>query len=114
MPKPHAKPTTAANLETKFDAGEDVLDYFDLSTARIASPTKRTATGRMALEERALRIAGQIRKLESELISLLGERNVKPASFVLPHGNCDHDSSGGRWGVGNRLMACGRKNNPSQ
>ena len=87
MPKSHAKPTTAANLEAKFDAGEDVLDYFDLSTPKIASPTKRTATGRIAREKRALRIAVQIRKLESKLISLLGERNVKPASFVLPHGN---------------------------
>jgi hypothetical protein len=25
--------TTAENLETRFDAGEDVLDYFDLSNA---------------------------------------------------------------------------------
>ena len=34
MPKSHAKPTTAANLEAKFDAGEDVLDYFDLSAEK--------------------------------------------------------------------------------
>lgn len=28
------KNTTAENLETRFDAGEDVLDYFDLKNAR--------------------------------------------------------------------------------
>ncbi|MEO6738929.1 MAG: hypothetical protein ABIP20_01670 [Chthoniobacteraceae bacterium] len=93
MPKPHAKPTTAANLEAKFDAGEDVLDYFDLSTAKIAAPMKRpvaktanrTATVPAGIGKKALKIAVQIRKLETELSSLIGKRNVKPASFVLPH-----------------------------
>jgi hypothetical protein len=28
--------TTAENLEARFEAGEDVLDYFDLDRARIA------------------------------------------------------------------------------
>ena len=82
MPKSHAKPTTAANLEAKFDAAEDVLDYFDLSTAKVAPPTTRTAA---KLEKRAVEIAEQIRALESELRLLIGKKNVKPASFVLPH-----------------------------
>ena len=93
MPKSHAKPTTAANLETKFDAGEGVLDYFDLSTAKVSPPMKRaaaktatrSATMAGGVEKKALKIAVQIRKLETELSSLIGKRNVKPASFVLPH-----------------------------
>lgn len=35
MKKSQAKPTTAQNLEQKFDAGEDVLDYFDVRKARV-------------------------------------------------------------------------------
>ena len=31
--KRHQTRTTAANLEGRFDAGEDVLDYFDVSKA---------------------------------------------------------------------------------
>jgi hypothetical protein len=30
--------TAAQNLEEKFDRGEDVLDYFDLSKARVVHP----------------------------------------------------------------------------
>jgi hypothetical protein len=30
--------TTAQNLEEKFDRGEDVLDYFDLSKAPVVRP----------------------------------------------------------------------------
>ena len=33
--------TTAQNLEEKFDRGEDVLDYFDLSKARVVRPQSR-------------------------------------------------------------------------
>ena len=40
MIKKHAKPTTAGNLEAKFDAGEDVLDYFDLNAAKVVPPMK--------------------------------------------------------------------------
>jgi hypothetical protein len=44
MPKSHIDPTTAKNLEDKFDRGEDVLDYFDLRKARVVSPRgKRSA-----------------------------------------------------------------------
>ena len=31
--RPPPGPTTAANLEARFDAGQDVLDYFDVSKA---------------------------------------------------------------------------------
>ena len=34
MKKKHTTATTAENLEQRFDNGEDVLDYFDLSRAR--------------------------------------------------------------------------------
>ena len=36
---PEIQPTTAKNLEDKFDRGEDVLDYFDVvRTARVIKP----------------------------------------------------------------------------
>ena len=42
MKKSQAKPTTARNLEHKFDAGEDVLDYFDVRKARVIEPQSGT------------------------------------------------------------------------
>lgn len=42
-----AKPsTTARNLETRFDAGEDVLDYFDASRAIVTHGGARPGAGR--------------------------------------------------------------------
>jgi len=44
------KKTTAANLEARFDAGKDVLDYFDLDNARwggARSGAGRKASGRV-------------------------------------------------------------------
>lgn len=41
MKKAHkglCQPTTAENLETKFERGEEVLDYFDLSKAEVVYP----------------------------------------------------------------------------
>lgn len=83
MPKKsHPKSTNAANLEAKFDAGEDVLDYFDLRTAKVESPAKpgrsaaadrREPVGKL---KRALEIATQIEKLGSELSSILGTQGV--------------------------------------
>ena len=35
MKKSQGEPTTARNLEGKFDRGEDVLDYFDVRKARL-------------------------------------------------------------------------------
>jgi hypothetical protein len=43
MPKSQARKTTAENLEEKFDRGEDVLDYFDLSKARVVHPQSKNA-----------------------------------------------------------------------
>ena len=42
MKKSQAKPTTAQNLEHKFDAGEDVLDYFDVRKARVIESQSST------------------------------------------------------------------------
>ena len=47
------KPTTASNLEEKFDAGEDVSDYFDFSRPVVWGGA-RTGSGRKPL--------GKIRK----------------------------------------------------
>ncbi len=38
MKKSQANPTTARNLEDKFDRSEDVLDYFDVRKARVIDP----------------------------------------------------------------------------
>ena len=38
--------TTAQNLEERFDRGEEVLDYFDLSKARVVHPQPKNATGK--------------------------------------------------------------------
>jgi hypothetical protein len=35
MKKLRANQTTAVNLEVKFDRGDDVLDYFEISGARV-------------------------------------------------------------------------------
>ncbi len=48
------RPTTAENLEEKFDAGEDVLDYFDLDRAFVRHGGARAGAGRKSL--------GKIRK----------------------------------------------------
>ena len=87
MPKLSSKPTVAGNLEAKFDAGEEVLDYFDLRTAKVVLPLNeasvkpgcRTATAQCQPAEqfkRALEIAAQIGKLERELSAILG--NAEP------------------------------------
>jgi hypothetical protein len=41
--------TTAANLEARFDAGRDVLDYFDLSRAAVTHGGARPGAGRKPL-----------------------------------------------------------------
>jgi hypothetical protein len=38
MKKSQVRPTTAQNLERKFDGGDDVLDYFDVRRARVIEP----------------------------------------------------------------------------
>ena len=86
MPRTSVEPTSAGNLEAKFDDGEDVLDYFDLRTARVVPPVATNAKfERVAASvpppslnqlKRAVRIAEQIQKLEEELRSVLGEADV--------------------------------------
>ena len=44
MKKSQANPTTARNLEEKFDRGEDVLDYFDVRRARLIDPQPKGIT----------------------------------------------------------------------
>jgi hypothetical protein len=41
MKKTQAEATTAKNLEDKFNRGEDVLDYFDVSKARVIVPQSK-------------------------------------------------------------------------
>ena len=48
------RPTTAENLEEKLAAGEDVLDYFDLTKAFVRHCGERVGAGRKPL--------GKIRK----------------------------------------------------
>lgn len=92
MQKLHVEPTTAGHLEAKFDAGEDVLDYFDLRTAKIAPPTPRaefghgvTASRRPSVVQlkRAVRIAEQIQRLENELNSILVKRDAGSGRFPV-------------------------------
>jgi hypothetical protein len=68
MSGPRGNKTTAKNLEEKFDREEDVLDYFDVSKARLvrpestterrqklASPTEHTASRRVVVREKTAR-----------------------------------------------------------
>ena len=41
MKKSQAEPTTAKNLEDKFDGGEEVLDYFEVTKARVINPRSK-------------------------------------------------------------------------
>ena len=41
MKESQANPTTAKNLKDKFDRREDVLDYFDVSKARVIDPQSK-------------------------------------------------------------------------
>jgi hypothetical protein len=46
MKKSPGDPTTANNLEEKFDRGEDVLDYFSVPKARVISPKSRESVAK--------------------------------------------------------------------
>lgn len=92
MQKLYVEPTNAGNLEAKFDAGEDVLDYFDLRTAKIAPPMPRAEFGHgvtasrmpsIVQLKRAVRIAEQIQKLENELNSILVKRDAGSGRFPI-------------------------------
>lgn len=41
MKRSQPEPTTAKNLEDKFDRGEEVLDYFEVTKARVISPRSK-------------------------------------------------------------------------
>ncbi len=41
MRKSQADQTTAKNLEDKFDRGEEVLDYFEVTKARVINPRSK-------------------------------------------------------------------------
>jgi len=41
MKRPQAESTTANNLEDKFDRGEEVLDYFEVTKARVINPRSK-------------------------------------------------------------------------
>jgi hypothetical protein len=43
MKKSLGEATTAKSLEEKFDRGEDVLDYFDVRTARVIDPQSKAS-----------------------------------------------------------------------
>jgi hypothetical protein len=43
MKKSQPGATNAGNLETKFEKGEDVLDYFEPRNAKVIMPAKRAA-----------------------------------------------------------------------
>jgi len=69
MPRSQDKRTTAENLEEKFDRGENVLDYFEVTEARVinprskgsvvkakfAHPAKRNTDRRAAVREKSAR-----------------------------------------------------------
>ncbi len=69
MKKSQAELTTAKNLEEKFDGGEEVLDYFEVTKARVinprskgsvvkakfADPVKRNSDRRAAVREKSAR-----------------------------------------------------------
>jgi hypothetical protein len=46
MKRAQGEATTAKNLESKFDRGEDVLDYFDVSKARVIDPQSKGAAAK--------------------------------------------------------------------
>jgi hypothetical protein len=46
MRSSQANKTTVDNLEEKFDRGEDVLDYFNLSKTRVVHPQSKNAAGK--------------------------------------------------------------------
>jgi hypothetical protein len=69
MKRSQAEPATAKNLEDKFYRGEEVLDYFEMTNARVinprskgsvvktkfAHPAKRNSDRRAAVREKSAR-----------------------------------------------------------
>ena len=59
MKKSQANPTTAKNLEEKFDRGEDVLDYFDVRKARVIRPQSQGSSVKTKFAYPAKRISNR-------------------------------------------------------
>ncbi len=55
MKKSRADQTTAKNLEEKFDRGEEVLDYFEVTRARVINPRSKGLVVQTKFEHRAKR-----------------------------------------------------------
>jgi hypothetical protein len=68
--------TTAENFEARFDAGKDVLDYFDLTRVTVTHGGSRAGAGRPKLGKQRKTV-----KLSSQTIQRLeefGRRNGLP------------------------------------
>jgi Holliday junction resolvase-like predicted endonuclease len=66
--KKHSTKTTSQNLETRFDAGEDVLDFFDTNGATITHGGARLGAGRPSLgkQRKTVKLSPQaIQRLET-------------------------------------------------
>lgn len=82
MTNTSGKTITAEEFDAKFDAGEDILEYLDLESARVVAPEQRAEpqTASLARLQRALEITEQIQRLEKELISVLESEMSAAAS----------------------------------
>jgi len=69
------QPTTAKNLEDKFDRGEEVLDYFELPKARVINPRSNGS-----VVKNKICVSGeaefQTRNCRSRKISALSQKEV--------------------------------------
>ncbi len=54
------KKTTAENLEARFDAGEDVLDYFDLQNAQWGGAREGAGRKPMSAKSRRVQISTSV------------------------------------------------------
>ncbi len=55
MKRPQAEPTTAKTLENKVDRGEEVLDYFEVTKARVINPRSKGSVVRTKFAHSAKR-----------------------------------------------------------
>ena len=72
--------TTAANLQARFDAREDVLDYFDLESARVVvPPKKRVASSGSILRDKTT--SGTARGIVKAVAFAMGTTSVHKKAF---------------------------------
>ena len=60
MKKSRTEPTTANNLEEKFDRGEEVLDYFDVRKAQVIRPRAASSGTKAKFAHPVKRNAGNV------------------------------------------------------